>query len=234
MRYTRQELKQDKFKETAADAVHWSSEHRSKLLLTGIVIAVILVAVVGSFWYYRYTGEQATTALGAAMQINEAPIAPKGAAPAQVTTFETAQDRATAAKNAFYGVSSKFGFTRAGKFARYMAGIKEVELGNNKVAEENFKAISGSSDANVSTLAKFALASVYRDTNRDSDAIAVYKDLIDHPSDSVPKATSQLELAELYSVKQPDEAKKIYAQIQKDNPKALAGEVAGQHLSSMK
>jgi predicted negative regulator of RcsB-dependent stress response len=234
VRYTRQELKQDKFKETAADAVHWSAEHRSNLLLTGIVIAVVLLAVVGGFWYYRYNNEQATTALGAAMQLNEAPIAPKGALPAQVTTFENEQDRAIAAKNAFYGVSSKYGSTSAGKFARYMAGTKEVELGNNKVAEENFKAISGASDSNVATLAKFALASVYRDTNRDSDAIAVYKELIDHPSDSVPKVTAQLELAELYSAKQPDEAKKIYAQIQKDNPKAMVGEVAGQRLSSMK
>jgi hypothetical protein len=43
-----------------------------------------------------------------------------------------------------------------------------------------------------------------------------------------------LELAELYSVKQPDEAKKLYAQIQKDNPKSAVGEIAGQRLTSMK
>jgi predicted negative regulator of RcsB-dependent stress response len=234
VRYTRQELKQDKFKETAAEAVHWSSEHRKNILGIGIVLAVILAAIVGGFWYYNYSSEHATTALGMAMQINDAPIAPKGAAGPQVTTFETVQERATAAKNAFYDVSSKFGSTRAGKFAKYMAGVNEVTLGNNKAAEDNFKSVAGASDANVSSLAKFALASVYRETNRDSDAIALYKELIDRPSDTVPKATAQFELAELYSVKQPDEAKKIYAQIQKDNPKSAVGEVAGQRLSSMK
>jgi predicted negative regulator of RcsB-dependent stress response len=234
VRYTRQELKQDKFKETAAEAVHWSSEHRQSLLAAGIAVVVLLVAIAGGFWYYNYISEHATTALGMAMQINDAPIAPKGAAGPQVTTFETVQERAIAAKNAFYDVSSKYGSTRAGKFALYMAGVNEVTLGNNKVAEENFKAVSGARDANVSTLAKFALASVYRETNRDADAIAIYKELIDHPSDTVPKATAQFELAELYSVKQPEEAKKIYAQMQKDNPKSAIGEVAGQRLSSMK
>jgi predicted negative regulator of RcsB-dependent stress response len=234
VRYTRQELKQDKLKETAAEAVHWSSEHRQNLVGIGIVLAVILAAIVGGFWYYNYTSEHATTALGMAMQINDAPIAPKGAAGPQVTTFETVQERATAAKNAFYDVSSKFGSTRAGKFAKYMAGVNEVTLGNNKAAEDNFKSVTGASDANVASLAKFALASVYRETNRDADAIALYKELIDHPSDTVPKATAQFELAELFSVKQPEEAKKIYAQIQKDNPKSAVGEVAGQRLSSMK
>jgi predicted negative regulator of RcsB-dependent stress response len=234
VRYTRQELKQDKFKETAAEAVQWSSEHRQKTIVVGVVIVAIAAIAALGFWYYTYSSQQASAALGAAMQINGAPILAKGTAGPQVTSFQTVAERATAAKTAFYEVSSKYGSTRAGKFARYMAGLNEVELGNPKVAEDDFKAIADASDKNVANLAKFALASVYRDTNRESDAIAVYKDLIDHPSDSLPKATAQLELAELYSVKQPDEAKKIYAQIQKDNPKALVGEVAGQHLSSMK
>jgi predicted negative regulator of RcsB-dependent stress response len=234
VRYSRQELKQDKFKETAAEAVHWSSDHRQKLALYVIIAVVILAAVAGGYWYYNRNSANATTALGIAMQINEAPVMPKASAPPNATTFESVPERATAAKNAFYDVSKNYGSTRAGKFALYMAGVNEVTLGNNKAAEENFKSVSGASDANVSTLAKYALASLYRDTNRESDAIALYKELIDHPSDSVPKATAQFELAEVYSVKQPDEAKKIYAQVQKDNPKNAIGEVAGQRLSSIK
>ena len=234
MRYTRQELKQDKFKETADAAVHWSVEHRQTTIVVGAVLVAIVAAVAIGFWYYNYSSQQASAALGAAMQVNGAPILAKGTAGPQVVSFPTIQERATAAKNAFYEVSSKYGSTRAGKFAKYMAGLNEVELGNTKVAEDDFKAVASSSDANASSLAKFALASVYRDTNRDSDAIAIYKELIDHPTDSVPKATAQLELAELYSAKQPEEAKKIYAQMQKDNPKSAVGKIAGQHLSSMK
>lgn len=234
MRYTRQELKQDRLQETAADAMHWSVVHRKNLTMIGIVLAVIVVAAIGGGWYYTYHNEQANNALGTAMLINGAPILPKGAAPEQVLTFATIPERAAAAKTSFYDVSSKYGSTRAGRFARYMAGVTEVELGNNKAAEEDFKAVSEVSDQNVANLARFALASVYRDTNREADAIAIYKALSEHPSETVPKVTAQLELAELYTAKQPDEAKKIYAQIQKDNPKALAAEVAGQHLKDMK
>jgi len=234
VRYSRQELKQDRFQETAAGAVHWSVEHRDKL--TGLIIAAIVVAaiVAGAFWYNTYRGEQASTALGQAMQLNSAPVVPKGSVGPQVVSFTTSQERSIAAKNAFYEVSSKYGSTKAGKYARYMAGICEQDLGNTKVAEENFKAVADNRDANVSNLAGFALASLYRNTNRESDAVNVYKDLIEHPSDSVPKTTAQFELAEVYSAKQPDEAKKLYAQIQKDNAKSVAGEIAGQRLSSMK
>ena len=234
MRYTRQELKQDKFKETAESYAHWTVEHRGTITTVAIAVIVVAVLVIGGFWYMKYRGDQANVALGEAMQINNAPIAPKDAAPAQVTTYPTLQDRANAAKTAFYNVSSKYGSTHAGKLAKYMAGTNEVESGNTKVAEQDFKDVISSSDSSVSSLAKLALAALYRDTNRDSDAIATYKDLIDHPTDAVPKVQAQMELADLYSVKQPEEAKKIYAQVQKDNDKSLAGQIAQQRLNTLK
>ncbi len=234
MRYTRQELKQDKFKETAADAVHWTVEHQ-KTITTVIIAAIVLIAIAaGIFFFNNYRNDKANAALGAAMQINNAPIVPKGQAPPQVLTYETLQDRATAAKKAFYDVSSQYGSTRAGKLAKYMAGQAEVDLGSTKAAEDDFKAVAESSDSSVSSLAKFALASVYRESNRESDAINVYNDLIAHPTDTVPKTTAQLELADLYSTKQPEEAKKIYAQIQKDDSKSVAAQIANQRLSTMK
>lgn len=234
MRYTRQELKQDKLKQTAAGAMDWSAAHQRPVTLT-IIAVVVAVAVIGGGWFFvDHRSDQAAAALGAAMQVNNAPILPKGTASAQVTAFETSQLRAEAAKKAFYDVSSNYGSTRSGKIAKYMAGLAEVELGNYKVAEDDFKEVASSGDSSVSSLARFALASVYRATNRDADAISIYKELIDHPTESVPKVSAQLELADLYSAKQPDEAKKLYAQIQKDNEKAFAGQLAAQRLSSMK
>ncbi len=234
MRYTRQELKQDKFKETAADAVHWSVEHQKSITTWVIVAAVLVIVIGGGIWYHGHQSDQAAAALGAAMQINNAPVAPAGAAPPQIKTYPTNQERALAAKNAFYDVSSKFGSTPSGKIAKYMAGQKEVELGNDKVAEQDFKDIAATHDSNISSLAKFALAAVYRDTNRDSDAINIYKELVAHPTESVPKVQAELALADLYSTKQPEEAKKIYAQIQKDDAKSFAAQVAGQRLSALK
>ena len=51
-----------------------------------------------------------------------------------------------------------------------------------------------SRDTEFSLLAKLVLASVDRNEKIDSEAIAIYKDLIDHPTLSVPKTAAQLGL----------------------------------------
>jgi len=73
---------------------------------------------------------------------------------------------------------------------------------------------------NCPSLANLVLASVYRNQKKDSDAIAIYKDLIDHPTLSVPKTIAQLGLADLYQATQPAEANKLYEQITKDDARA--------------
>jgi hypothetical protein len=107
-------------------------------------------------------------------------------------------------------------------------------MNNDKVAEEHLKYTAGVRDADIASLSKLALAALYRDSNREAEAIALYKDLIDHPTNSVPKVTAQLQLAELYSIKQPAEAKKIYEQIAKENPKSPLAEIATSKSQQLK
>jgi tetratricopeptide (TPR) repeat protein len=87
----------------------------------------------------------------------------------------------------------------------------------------------------VAAVAKSALASLYGQTNRTKEAIALYQELINKPTASVSKVTSQLQLADLYqNSNQPTEAKRIYEQIKKDNPAGEAGQLATQKLSELK
>ena len=51
MRYTRHELKQDKFAASAAEAVQEVVEHRSGIVKTVAVIVVLGVLAGGIFWY---------------------------------------------------------------------------------------------------------------------------------------------------------------------------------------
>jgi len=235
VRYTRQELKQDRFKETADAAVHWTVEHRSKLVSGGIALAVILAIVIGGFWYVRHSEEQAAAGLGHALMIYNAPLRfPNQPADPQVQSFTSIAERAQAASEEFNKVASSYGFTRSGKYAKYFAGLAAIDMGNDKVAEEHLKYAAGVRDQDISSLAKQALAALYRDTSREADAIREYKDLIDHPSNSVPKATAQLQLADLYTAKQPAEARKIYEQIAKDNPKTAIAELATQKSQALK
>ena len=235
MRYTRQELKQDRFAETAKDAMHWTVAHRAKLVNAGIALAVLLVIVIGGFWYVRHTEAAAAAELGHALLTYDAPIRPANmpADPQQIS-FTSVKERAEAASGEFNKIASSYGITTAGKFAKYFAGLAAVDMGNDKVAEEHLKYTAGVRDSDVSSLSKLALAALYRDTNREADAVNEYKQLIDHPTNTVPKVTAQIQLAELYSAKQPAEAKKIYEQVAKDNPKSAIAEVATSKAQQLK
>lgn len=235
MRYTRQELKQDRFAETAADAMHWTVAHRAKLVSGGIGLAVLLAVVLGGFWYVRHTDTIAADELGHALMIYNAPLRPAGVpADPQQVSFASVQERAKAAYDEFNKIASSYGISRSGKYAKYFAGLAAIDLGNDKVAEEDLKYSAGVRDREISSLSKLALAALYRNTNRDADAVKEYNDLIAHPTLSVPKVTAQLQLADLYAAKQPADAKKIYQQIATENPKSAIGEIATNKLQQLK
>ena len=79
------------------------------------------------------------------------------------------------------------------------------------------------------------MASVYRNTNRNREAIDLYKKLVDKPAVTVGKVATQMELAATYqSDNQPDEAKRVYQQIQKDNPNTEAAQLATTKLQDLK
>ena len=236
MRYTRHELKQDKFAATAAEAVHEVVEHRAGIIQIVAVFVVVGLLAGGIFWYVSSHAEQATNALGQALVIYNAPVVPPGT-PKQgsMTTFNTDQERLIAAKDAFYVISDQYGWTRSGQYARYLAGLTEKELGNYKVAEDQLRALSNSRRKELAALAKYALASVYRDETRDSDAINLLQTLIDKPTISVPKANAQFALADIYlSEHQPDKAKVIFDEIAKDNPKNAVGQIAKSRQDDLK
>ncbi len=236
MRYTRHELKQDKFAASAVEAVHEVVEHRSGIVQ--IVAAVVILGVLGGgiFWYVSSRQQQASDALGQALVTYNAPIVPVGTPKdGSMITFNSDQERLIASKDAFYAISDKYGWTGSGQYARYLAGVSEKELGNDPVAEDQLRAISNSRHAELASLAKYALASVYRDEKRDQDAINLLQILIDKPSTSVPKATAQFALADIYvSGHQPDKAKVIYEQIVKDHPKNAVGQIASSYEQDLK
>ncbi len=224
MRYTRHELKQDKFAASAAEAVHEVVEHRSGILRIGAVALAVVLLIAGLFWYRSSSEDKAGDALGQALVTYNAPVAPQQGS---MLTFNSDQERLIAAKNQFHAISAKYGSTRSGQYARYLAAIAEEQLGNHAVAEENLRALSGGRRRELASLAKFALASVYQNEGRTQDAMKLLQELMDKPTESVPKVSAQLALADLYrSEHQPEKAKVILDQIVKENPKNSLGQIA--------
>jgi tetratricopeptide (TPR) repeat protein len=237
---TRHSLKQDKFSKATINAaektVHWTVEHQGKIISAVVILVVVVAAALATWYYLQQQDLKASTDFGKAIRTLNAQIRPAGV-PAQpdVPSFTSTKDRATEAHKEFQAIVDKYPHTRASEFARYFAGMTASELGDNAAAERNLKEVASSHHEDVAALAKFALASVYRKTNRDKEAIDIYKQLINKPTRSVGKATAQLELADLYEEKQqPQEAKRIYQQIQKENPNSEVASLASSKLAGLK
>jgi tetratricopeptide (TPR) repeat protein len=132
-------------------------------------------------------------------------------------------------------VAQKYPRTDAGTLAKYFLGLSAEEMKDNGKAEQYLKEVGASGNKDTAALAKSALASLYHDTGRDQDAINVYKELIDKPTNTISKATAQLSLAEIYESKDPAQAKKVYEDIvkNKDNSEQVIG-VANTKLGGLK
>lgn len=233
-RFTRHELKEDRFAQAAKETVSWASEHEKSLLTTFAVVLVIVGLAAGGWYLYQNREEQAGLALGEALRTYNAPIVPAGtAAPAGVTTFPTAQERALAARKQFEQVAQKYRWTQPARLAEYFVGLTARESGDNAGAERALKEVATVRNQDLAALAKFALASLYATSNRPKDAIQLYQELIQRPTNTVPKSMAQLELAALYAPQQPLEAKHIYEQIQKDDPRSAAASIASQRLEDL-
>jgi tetratricopeptide (TPR) repeat protein len=237
---TRHQMKEDRLSKATFNAaeqtVHWTVEHQSKLLIAGIVVALAALIGIGGWYYMNSQDEKASLEFGSAGRVLEQPIRPEGV-PAQpgYPSFGSAQERAKEARKQFEGVISKYPRTRTADMARYFVGLTSAQLGDNAAAEKNLQEVAGSSNKDLASLAKLALASLFRAENKDSQAVDTYKQLIDKPTISVNKVVAQLELASFYEGRQkPNEAKRIYEQIQKENPATEAATLAQQRAGKLK
>jgi tetratricopeptide (TPR) repeat protein len=237
---TRHQLKTDKFTRTtigvAEATAHWSVEHKSKILAGAVIAAVVAAAVAGTWYYIGQQDDKANLELSQAVRTMETFIRPAGTPETpNVPSFASAQGRAEAAKKQLQAVVDKYPHTHTADIARYLLGTTSIELGDNATAERNLKEVASSYNKDLAALAKLALASYYGNANRTKDALDLYKQLIDKPSETVSKVMAQLQVAALYeSSQQPQEAKKIYEQIAKENPKTEAESIAQAKLQSLK
>ena len=237
---TRHQLKQDRFSkvtfEAAGNAAHWTVEHQSKVIASVIAVVVIAAIAFGGWYYVNTQDEKASGELSTAVRTFEDPVRPAGVPPQPgMDRFASTQERATASRKLFQAIVDKYPRTHTADMARYFVGLTSSHLGDNAAAERSLQEAAGTSNAELAALGKFALASVYRAEKKDSQAVDIYKQLIDKPTIVISKATAQLELASYYESQQkPDEAKKIYDQVEKENPSTEASSLAQRRAAALK
>jgi predicted negative regulator of RcsB-dependent stress response len=229
---TRHALKQDKFAQAAASSADWISGHRSDVVRWTITVASVLVLVVGSLVFWSVRSSAAEAALGKAMDVYDTPLALPGAPP-EAGVYSTAAARSKEANREFVAVAHDFGWLPEASKAHYFAGVTYIDLGQSGNAETELKTASGAWDHNLANLAKMALAGLYHQENRDSEAISLYNELAAKPSATVSANVAQLALADLYAAEsKQDEARKLWAKVKDADKDGAAGQIAEQKLAS--
>lgn len=230
----RHQLKQDKFAETTKDIISSAVQHGTSLVWSAIAGIVILVAVFGSWYWWGYRTQKANEALGQAVETYNAALIPSGAT-GEEGKYHTAQERARAARTQFQQIADQYSLIKPGQMARYMAGLAAIESGDAKAGEAELKSVSESGNQELAALAKLALAGLYRGSNRNSDALRLYQELINHPTASVSKPMAELELASFYdATSQHSEAGKVYEQVIASDPQSAAASIAQQRRQNLK
>jgi predicted negative regulator of RcsB-dependent stress response len=228
---TRHALKKDKFAQAAASSASWISGHRSGVVRLAITAAVVVVLVVGGLIFWNIRSAAADLALGQAIDLYDSPLAQPGAPP-EAGVYSASADRAREANREFVAVAGNFGWLPAGAKARYFAGVTYLELGQTGPAETELKTAAGSWDRNLANLAKVALAGLYHQTGRDSQAIDIYNEIAAKPSSTVTTAVAQLDLAELYVAEgKQDQARTLWAKVKDTDKDGAAGQIASQKLN---
>ena len=237
---TRHQLKEDRFSKATIQAaektVHWTVEHQSKLIVAAIAVIAVVAAALGGWYYLNTQDEKASGELTTAVRTFDSPVRPAGMPPQPGSeSYASLEERATAARKQFQAIVDKYPHTRTADMARYFVGLAAAQINDNATAERNLQTTAGLRNKELAALSKFALASVYRAEKKDAQAIDLYKQLAEKPTTTVSKVTAQLELAGLYEGQDKlVEAKKIYDQVQKENPSTEAASLAQRRAAALK
>jgi predicted negative regulator of RcsB-dependent stress response len=232
---TRHALKQDRFINATHYGLDWVGDHRASVVRWSVAVVLVIAVIVAGVVVYEQRDAAAHQLLGQAMDIYETPLARAGQpVPPGQKTYASAAERAKAANPIFREVADRYGWLNPGEMARYFAGVTEIDLGQQSQAEADLKKAADSHDSNLAALAKVALANLYEQTGRTSEAVAEFENVIQHPTTSVPKAAAQLQLAALYEKTDTQKARQLYAQIKDQNKTTDAGQIADQKLTALK
>lgn len=196
-----------------------------------IAVAAILVVVAGSVWASNQS-KAAQQTFNQAMDIYDAPLQQPGQPPMpNVTMYPTAAARAKVAYPMFRAIADKYSWFQPAKNAEYFAGVTAEDAGDKSNAEASLKKASAFHDNAVATLAKMALANFYLEAGKQTDAVKLYQDVIDHPSTTVSANAARLALASAEQASNPQASRELYAKIKDTDKTTVAGEIAAQKLS---
>jgi len=228
---TRKALKQDKFVDEVEHTVDFFAAHRAQSIrYGGIALAVILIA--GGVYYFQNSRHSVRQqVLGEAIALMNAPLG--APSPSGGPSFPTGAAKNDAVTRALGKIVSNYGGSEEAYIAEYYLGSRAAGAGKMDDARKNYQDVASHANANYASLAKLALAQIDFSSNRSSEAEALLKDLMDHPTDLVSKAEATIAYAKGIASTRPDEARKLLTQIVADKDNPDAGQIAVTALGNL-
>lgn len=209
-RYTRKNLKTDKFAQEVTHGFEWITDHKDKAIRYGSIAAAVIVVVLGTYLYIRHQATAREDALAAAVKIDNATVgAPNSQTPAGSLTFATADAKETARIKAFTELAAKYPGTQEGSIAEMYLASDAGDKGNIAEAEKRYKNVMDSAPTPYASLARLALAQVYQTEDKNADAEKLLREAVNHPTITVSKDDAIIQLALLLAKSNPEEARKM-------------------------
>lgn len=220
-RLNRHELKEDTFKSAFEEYEFFAKQHYREIAVA-VGMALVIVGLVFGLRALMARQEAAANAqLGEALETFHAYVgAPAPGSPGP--TFSTAKEKYTKALAEFSDMAETKGLAailptqRAVRIARYHVGLCQAELGDEAGAIKTLTQAADDRDAEIASLARFALAGQLVKTGKTADAVKLFQNLEDHPTTSVPKATAELAHADALRTTEPAQARTIYEHMQRE------------------
>jgi tetratricopeptide (TPR) repeat protein len=193
------ELKHDRFRDTTmllADKLADRVAGRGRQILYGLLVLIVLVAAAYAVvrWRSKHSGE-AEAAMGRAITINGAEIAPAPVAGSRDPVFSSQQERSQKANEEFEKIAAKYGEPYRSQ-ARYFIATNELVTDRAK-GETDLAALSQGT-GEIATLAKFALAQAKEADGNLDEAARLYGEIAKQGSAIVTPDTANLRLASVY------------------------------------
>jgi TolA-binding protein len=232
-RLTRQELKKDEFGAQLGAGLDYFMHHKRPLLKWIGIVAGVVVVVFAVLLFVRHRNAAAADAFGTALDTYHAQVTAEPPKDSTAKTFKTDKERLEASISEFNKVAEEHGGTGSAKWAKYYVALANIELEKYADAEKELQSLANEGNADLSSSAKLALAGAYEKQNKRTEAEKLLKEIIEKPSNTVPKATAQLTLADMYRSSNPAQARALYQELAKDFPDTTIAELADMRIGEL-
>jgi len=213
-RSERHHLKENELATSVARAKETFEEKKREISAGAIVVAAILGAVGGYFFWRSQVDSASRAMLSEALAIADAPVVPPAAAPAPGSpppstpppvpppgSYQTEQARLEAALGKFVAVANRYPSTISGIAARYQAAATLAALGRNTEAIARYKeVIERAGDGIYGEAARLGLASVEAQAGQYDASITAYKELSAKKEGKIPVDGVLMQLGRTYAM----------------------------------